>query len=386
MSLKILHLVVDDKFIDDAIDLFDTMKEFESSYWIVSDRSMAFFNYIKNKDKVKIVDSYTFLRKINNEFLFDVIVLHGLNSLPTELIIEINSNIKLVWFSWGYDIYSNLWPEKKMIKLQRVKSKDFIIRNYRVLNYSYFKYLIKNNFKLLMKRECFFKAIHRIDYYSGVFPEEYELIKQRNPIFRAKKISFNYPYREDICEESDNEDNWILVGNSSSYLLNHCDVFNRLKRCKEISKRVIFVPLSYGDKGLYLRNVLKKGRRMFGSMFHPIIEYIPYSEYKNMIKKCSVAIFNVEQQASVGNICICLSLGIKVFLPINSMGYKFFKKIGAIVYSIENDLFFEIDKKISSSDKKNNKDVVMAYFSFDNVRKRVIESFNLIEKDIKNGL
>lgn len=384
MSLRVLHLVVDDKFIDDAVVLFDSINSIDCTYWFVSNEINKKFRHIKSNKVVQInVDD--FLYNINVRKSFDVVVLHGFSSLSNRLILKINPDIKLVWFSWGYDIYSNMWPEKKLIKLDRIKSKNLFIRYSRELSFSYMKSLIKSLF-LNNSRKEFKKAIGRVDYYSGVFPEEFDMISENNAFFKAKKISFNYSRKtKSNTEELGTIDNWILIGNSSSYLLNHIDVFDRIKSYVESSNRKVLVPLNYGDLGYYRRHVLKCGIKTLGENFYPIVDFLTYSDYYNLLRKCSVAIFNIEQQAAVGNICMCLSLGIKVFLPIKSIGYKFFKRIGAVVYSIEEELLPEIHSDLSSESIRVNRAVVKNYFSFDVVKNRVIESFKLIENDVKNN-
>ena len=124
------------------------------------------------------------------------------------------------------------------------------------------------------ERQNFFDAIKRVDYFSGVFPLEYDLVR-KNPFFHAKQIFFNYPSSIGMkCEENLLTDlhpkgNSIQVGNSASILGNHRDTLWKIRHL-DLHDRKIITPLSYGGDPLYVSTVQKMGKRLFGEQFQPI--------------------------------------------------------------------------------------------------------------------
>ena len=59
-------------------------------------------------------------KDIQNENFADFIILHSLYSLPMDLVPIINKRIKVVWFSWGYDLYENTPPIEPIIKISNM--------------------------------------------------------------------------------------------------------------------------------------------------------------------------------------------------------------------------------------------------------------------------
>ena len=245
--------------------------------------------------------------------------------------------------------------------------------------------------KLLKRKEAarqdFINAVSRVDYFSGVFPTEYDMVKQQ-PFFLAKQILFNYNTKKGVFTESGiNRDlhpigNTIQVGNSANKLGNHRNTFWRLRHV-ELGKRKVFTPLSYGGDPLYVSTVCKMGKRMFGDNFVPLIDFMPYDEYTKMTKSVSVAIHNIIQQAAVGNILLNLWNGAKVFLPEESIGYQYFKSLGFRIFSIERELNQEnIDTRLDDKDIIDNRTLIIRYYSFDAIKEKVRNSFMQIQTDM----
>lgn len=384
-AMKVVHFVTDEKFINSAIELFESITWIDNTFYIVEGDEES-LSYIKNP-VVKSIKENEIETKILDEKFAEVIVMHSLGALPNDIIIKINKKIKLVWLSWGWDLYSNVWPEYKLIKIENRIKDSFtnVVYNWgrlfltvkRFLNYSLKGCIIKNH-KILFKN-----ALRRIDYYSGVYPIEYDLLLRDNKdVFKAQRIDFNYT-RKIKADAGWHKKNGILIGNSASCLLNHCDIFERLKSF-DLSKRQVFVPLCYetGNR-LYLSHVRREGYRIFGDSFVPVDNFMNFSDFCNFLKNCSVAIFDIEQQAASGTISLCLGLGMKVFLPQSSIPYSFYKGIGVRVYSIESELNEnELKEELLGEERISNREIVMSYFSYENVLNRVEKSFRRIYNDI----
>ena len=385
MKLSITHCITDDKFLDDAILMFDSIEWIENKYVIVSKKKSP-FKYLKSKDVISIIHPNDFQSIYKNEKSCDVLILHGLGVLPMHLIPLINRKIKVVWFSWGYDIYSNKWPQFKLINIpNRIKGnvvKLQLLNNLKLFAKAVLKYGLSG--KTLFK-----KAINRVDYYSGVFPIEYDLLKKYS-FFTAKRIDFNYTKPNVFCKENIELDpictgHNILVGNSASYYSNHMDSFNKIASLN-LRDRKIVVPLSYGNSFKYVNRVIEYGKKLFGHNFSPITDFIPFEAYNKLLKSCSIAIFNIEQQAAVGNILIAIWNGTKIFMPTDSIGYRHFNDIGIKIYPLHNRLSqTDIDTPIELSEIMANRYTIYRFYSFNMVRLKLEQSLKTILHDIQKG-
>lgn len=383
--MKVIHFITDEKFLNDTIDMFEDINELNNRYIMIVFGEDKPFEYITS-DKVEKIDISEINKIITNPNLCDVIVIHNLSSLPCELIKEINKKIKVVWFSWGFDTYSNKFPQFPLIKLKnRIKPKTINLR-YRIrLLHDSSRRITKELYKNKLKGRNYFKeAIQRIDYYSGVFPEEYDLIK-KNSFFHAKQVYFNYApsgqYNiEDIKTNIHPSANNIQVGQSSSSLANHRNTFWIIRNLN-LHNRKIIVPLSYNGDSLYKSTVTKMGYKLFGNNFQPLTTFLPKLKYQAIIKTISIAIFNLEQQSAVGNIIYNLWNGAKVFVPESSLNYKHFSNLGFHIFSIEKDLNQkEIDTPLSEKNIIMNRKLVIQHYSYEAIKNRTKNSFlNIIK-------
>lgn len=107
IMLRIVHCVFDQKFIDGVNEC--TQQNWDNchhEYLIVSKEQPLTF--IKHKEYIKFVrgcNSLDYIKKNN----IDAIVLHAFHALPSYIKRKIPSSKVVVWFSWGYDIYSPLF-------------------------------------------------------------------------------------------------------------------------------------------------------------------------------------------------------------------------------------------------------------------------------------
>ena len=386
MKQRIAHFLFDDKFAKCIFDIFDSIEEYESRYYIVT--TNISFNYIDSQ-KVEIIHPNNLLNILTDYSFSDIIVLHNFYVIPSKYISKIHPSIVVVWFSWGYDIYNNPFPDYPLIKIKNqeiatetsllAKLKDF----WRELKQDKNELIYYYRFGGKEKRKIFEAAVHRIDYYSGVFPEEYDLIKKRK-ILRAKPFLFNYVEKNDIyLKEALDEPilhpgNNIQVGHNGYAFLNHIDAFRRLSKFS-INNRKVICPLSYCAVPEYLQKVLDEGKLIFKENFVPILDFMPREKYLELLSSVGYIVLNVKRQCGVGNIMIGIWHGAKVFMPKNSMNYKHFIKMGVKVFTIEEDLNEkELNSGLTEDEIYNNRKIINDYYRFDRVRERLLESLNSI--------
>lgn len=342
--MRILHCVRDEKFIDDTIDVCESIvNNHEHTFVIFSNSIKAKFKYIKKVYKIRCCLSSDFLEYVNCNF--DVVIIHSLASVPFDKIRKIKNNIKVVWISWGFDLYTFPHPELSFIKIP--------------LYHEETKKLVKPSLKLyLQQKHALFhtlfnlsvirKNISRIDFFSGILPEEYELMK-RSSFFNAKRVQWHYTSMYTYTyEQIECHDNNILIGNSADPSNNHVDIFKAIKPFVHKNLKVI-VPLSYGGNSNYRKKVTALGDKLFGNQFVPILDFIPIEKYLRLISSCRNVIMGHERQQAIGNINESLRFGCRLFLFKSSMNFKHYSSLGFKIYTIEDDLRLlseVIDKEI----------------------------------------
>ncbi len=339
-KLHILHCIQDEKFIDNCvISRFEYFNDkVENKYVIVRrncTKPIIKFEYIKQTEYVIQLTNFQFLKFLKQSNI-DVVVLHNFTTLSCSIIYKIPSEIKVVWFAWGADLYYPI-AYKSFIEIPNLYGK---ITSRIAKNESRNLNGFLRNFKRLLFDYWVKKSVSRIDYFSGVIPQEYQHMKKL-PFFHAKEVVFSY---NALPSKSDSDMNFttakgdnILIGNSGDMTNNHLEIFEVLKTL-DLGKRKIFVPLSYSGSERYKALVKEKGREYWGDKFISMEDFMSYEEYLQVLSSCGIRIFGHERQQAMGNITIAWKQGCKIFLSETSMAYDFYKKLGVKFFTIQHDL------------------------------------------------
>lgn len=364
MKLKLLHIVTDDKFIDGAISLFECDERVDNNYIIIGKECP--FKYIKC-EKVHFVSDSNALDAINR---FDAVVIHSLPAIPLSIIGKINNHIKVVWFAWGYDIYEkpyNFIPQnlygprtKKYLWLSFLKRTLFKIR--------------KNEKEQEVKR---FKEVflRRIDYFSGVFPYEVDLLKQYHPLFHAQGVDFYYGSTTFFIPEDPDTNivhgkKNIIIGNSGNPTGNHLDALSSLSSVSLDNDTKIIIPLSYGGTDRYNLKVEKEFNKIAPGRVLILRNYMPFNEYIDIISSCRAAIFAHERQQASDNIFLQMMYGARVYLSESSYAYKYLKEIGFSIFSYQNDIRL-LNKELSEEEVMNNRRLLSSLYASSKLINRV---------------
>lgn len=365
----ILHFLFDDKFADYVINQFSGVDKSNSAFVLVTySKNIKYVNLL---DEVKFVDlsdensMNLLLDEVNN---YNAVVFHGLfHSWQEELLRKIPSNIKKAWYFWGGEIYGR----KDIIN-------TFLTPLSKIINFIHNLYSKKETQYFIPKQ--YFK---NIDYCLTSVEEEYELAKR---YFQSdfKFLWYTCYNIEETIGESliDNKcvgDN-IWIGNSATIENNYFDIFFKIKSLK-IGDRKIVVPLSYGAQWVK-RWSSKLGFLLFKDKFNPLIDFLPRVEYNRQMLGCSIMIQPHFRPQAHGNIITGLWLGMRVYLSEKCIEYKFFKRLGIIVFSIEKDLKSNnpnVLKKLSEEEHELNKSILNNIYGKKNVLlavNRIIENLN----------
>lgn len=353
--LKILHCVLDEKFIDSMIEVMDLFRTRSEHNFVCLSQVENPFNYIKQESRVKRIKNEDFLKFLNSGG-FDVVFIHSLFSLHPKLITEIPRTIKVVWLAWGYDIYEPIFYNRSLIHVSQL--------------YRPFTHLTKDVGYLANLKAVLFDIISRIrsfslrdawgriDYFSGVIPSEYDMIVNdpRNSFFRAQKIEWNYfslnsPCDENLINSPYVDGNNIQIGNSGDPTNNHLDIMKILRKYSLKGKN-IYVPMSYGGSRTYLAIVRKYGKYLWKRNFIPLVDFLPKEQYYKILGSSRYALFYHERQQAMGNIYTALWNGCMVFVSETSPVYKHLQKLGFLFFTIQHDL-----KRIENGDKLSDEEI-----------------------------
>lgn len=377
MKLKMLHIVRDDKFVDGAASLFETDSRVENTYILIGGAKK--FKYIRNTS-ILFVAPDKCIDYINT---FDVVVLHSLLAIPLENIKEIKSDTKVVWYAWGYDIYQKpydiipielLGPETKKFTRYRRFGRSISIKYIRKSLY------VKKHLK---------EALSRIDYFSGVFPYEFDLIKKYHSEFRAEPLDFYYgsdhffiPEQPDQVVKHGKKN--IIIGNSANKTGNHLDVLKVISGIDIDKEAKIIIPLSYNAKPYYVKQVESIAEKLAPGQVVSLRSFLPLDEYLSLISNCKTAVFAHERQQATDNIFMQLLYGARVYMSETSAAYTYLKKIGLNVYSLQSDLNL-FNKEMSDKDIMANRVILSSLYSSSKLIERVKNTNTMLIDKLKLG-
>lgn len=368
--------MLDEKFIDSMIIINKEVNyKCVHDYVCVTRTKREGYKYIHSAELVMNVREDEF-RQILKSGSYHSVIIHSLLALRPELIISIPKGIKVVWLAWGYDIYQPVYGHRAMITINNLYHKETLKnkRHYLLITLKDLLYRVK----AVRSNKLVETAISRFDFFSGVIPEEYGLIKEerRNSFFRAKPLVFQYGEIDSIIRKSNINQSFtlgsdILVGNSADETNNHLDAFNLLSHYVIGSKQVMSI-LSYAGTKDYVEVVEKRGRDIWGDSFIALKQFMKYQEYEKRMNGVGYGLFYLERQQAMGNIITLLWKGAMVFLSETSPLYVFFKKRGFGVFSIQNDLWrIEKDERLTREEQVINRELLLEHFSIENIKDKV---------------
>lgn len=396
MRLRILHIVPYEKYVYTEIGLWDKL-DVKNRYVSIEDIDDSII--VKDIDRIEKISSIDLTHILQISDTYDVVVFSSLSAYMYPYVLRVPKEKIVIWQSVGYDIYSGYEPYVPIVSIplyqpitaqficptqqgllpvvwkalkQKIKQ---VVRNK--------KYLQQQNLNLVRKREQA-DAINRIDYVSTVLRPEYDLLKS-NPLIRAKYFSFKYVVPPEVTNDyivNFAEAKYIQLGNSGDETNNHLDVLNQIKQRNIISP--LFVPMSYGGETNYKEYVIKQiGLQNPDSIVQA--QYVERNLYIELLHRCRVGVFGHIRQQALGNISLLMKQGCKVFLYKDSVAYKYFKELGAYVYSIEDDLSQEaIDTPLDEKQIAYNRSLFEN--EYDNVLKAVEKDICQIKKIINTRI
>lgn len=380
--MKILHLATDDKFLDHAFPVFEKVYPNANDVFVFTAKTPL--RHVKLKpDHIETKRDRFFYKKPKQSketySKYDLIVFHSLAPPTYPELANIPADTPTIWLGWGFDYYSELLTATSLyLENTREIHNRLISANPKRKAASVIKKLVR----LFWPRNSKTQAIERITIFSPVLSEEYQMVKSSRTWRSFPKFaSWNYGTMEDNLikgfEDGSVTGNAILVGNSATYTGNHAEAFELLHELQVQERRVV-APLSYGDPQL-AKELTSLGQEYFSDNFEPLMDFMPVQDYVAIIKKCGYVIMNHVRQQAVGNIVIMLYLGARVFVRQENPVYKFFRKSGVAISTVqelaENPEL--LSKPLTEEERAGNRAMVSDYWSRERAHERTRK---LVEK------
>lgn len=340
-SNAIVHIATDEKFIDAAYDIFELAYPHKNQFLILSNQGSSDIRYLSEDKIYYFIDLATDFIKEVEEFSKEacLIVFHGMTYHQALLVKEIKKkNKKYLWTVFGAEVYNN----EKIFRYGSVGKKTYkeFVFNFK----KWAKDVFRPYYYLIVKakdepKKVILDSFPKMDYVGILYKEELDNYLSLGIVKpEVKHIKFTY-YPLDIVLNSQsrfvNADN-ILFGNSASYTNNHLEAIELLKNL-DLKHHKIVTPLSYGNK-YYADKIIKYGNEILGSNFESLTEFLKLSEYQKVLQSCGIVIMNHYRQQAVGNVVNAIYLGAKVYLSNKNTLYRYLKRIGCHIFSIEEDL------------------------------------------------
>ena len=360
----IAHFVLDEKVTSQIIENFG--KNNNNSFFIVfSKQSIESLRFIGNPPQNLICfnEDLDDINRIIDKIDPNSLVVHAFHLEFARIILKIKKQLKIVWYTWGFDIYG----------LPRIKPHTYapITNNYlleRTPNLRLRRFILKNDFLRkvyfsINKNEVdrysiIFRSLKKVSYMSTYLKEDFLIFSKYYP----NHLRFIYcPFstleqyiagiKVNLVESPIN----ILVGNSNSPESNHLDVFHKINHTRLPEKTKIFTPLSYGDDDDYKEKILSHGKYLLDTKFVPLIDFMERSEYISILTSCSCGIFYHYRQQAMGNIIAMLYIGSRVYMSKINPAFNFFIKNDIKVYDFDEDFEKYYNTKLDIEQIRLNK-------------------------------
>lgn len=368
---RILHIATDEKFINAANFVFEKAFPESNTFLIVKPSANPVLRYVKAESNVEFIVQSSETRRliINRSRNYDVVVLHGVDSLKADVFLADEHKEKYWGIVWGAEVYNentlkvSLLGPKTTVLSQKLERRSLI----ETLKSLYRRVRTKDQSLAHVGKVS--AAISQLINIVSCFREEFDFFMDQKAIkANAKFIQFNYYPLEFLFKDESAriKGNNILVGNSASLTNNHLEAIDILSKLT-LSERRVYIPLSYGDSR-YAKEVTRYAKQRLPRNAEPVEGFLPLAAYNELISNCGIVVMNHYRQQAVGNILAAIYLGAKVFLNRTTL-YDFLKRLGCCIYLIEEDLVLDKNafQLLTESQVMHNRDILRREISLEKV-------------------
>jgi len=381
MDYNLIHICNDEKFINSAIEQFESAFPHNNSFYIVSSFYQDTFKYVKNNKITKSISEPDLLNLELNEN--DIIILHSLCPTFYDFVCKQNRKIKIICIFFGYEIYNDVYLnnfldiyDNETIRKCNLNPPSWI---YKIKEFIKLKTIFKDH-KYSLKRKL--NALERVNYFGIPYIEEYNKVSELTKIQKKQFIFWYYPIENiiDINAPIHLAKSKMLIGHSGTMTCNHLDVFLKLQDIN-FKMESLVLPLNYGDIE-YIELVKKVASQYFQQNVIFLESFMPLDEYNLILSSIKVAILNNKRQQAIGNTIALLWFGAKVFLSEKNTFFHFLKRNKIIVFSYENELNLDLLKNgLSMEEIKYNRQLLLENLNSEYLKNILInEILNINER------
>lgn len=290
------------------------------------------------------------LNKMIDYSQISVVIVHLVTFQKERFILKhVSADVPVIWWVYGGDLY-NYFLYRHGYALYAPQTLPFVLLKQREANIK--KKIVDYLYRPIVDK----RFLRRI---KGIIPCEQpdydlacELLDRKLDLVnispRSKTNELPFADGEDIC-----------VGHSASMTNNHLYALEILKRIP-LEKSKLVLPLSYNVQSEnYKEVVMTQYCQYFGDKVSFLLDYQSYDEYKKGYLNYKVAFYPCWRQEALGNIFICLQLGVRVFLSIHNPCYQYFKKLGYYIYAMEDIKGAESLTPLPIEEKEHNRNLYL---------------------------
>lgn len=343
----ILHLIAYEKFTEDFIKrinhLFDKSEHLFLVFGEKPDdgiKSVSAKNVVYSRDFSNKLSCGLFLMR--NILTANKVIIHALFLsdvyLRLLLLLQPIAGNKYFWNIWGYDLYNAYWGREKTVAREKLRIR-FISK---------------------------LKAV-------GYIPGDYEFLRKHyitDAKFYLASYSYDFFTPEVEVAEADKQTINILLGNSATEECQYEKAIDMLEKYADKPIKVKCV-LSYPKENLkYREKIIEYGHKKLGDKFMPLVDFMTYEKYTELLSGIDIAIFNHNRQQALGNIASLLYLGKRVYINPENACKGYFEQMGARVFSTEDLSEEDICKSDCIELKDINRKAIDEFFSDEQFKER----------------
>lgn len=382
--MLILHIVRDEKFIDNAVRYFELAYEGMNQLLVLERDSQEQNSFIKStipQARYPLRDETDLAPILKETLRADLLVFHGMDLHQARIVNSLPPGKHVLWLYLGFEVYNQL-PEFAVRNLGRETARIAPPQMHRKLFYLkwWLNHALGRFHRAPVNHRGLLKAMNRAQWFGSFLSEDWDYIRSVVPL-KCKRIWFMYYDIEAILGELMNasaEGQNIWLGNSATPENNHVEALEILSKM-DLSGGNIICPLSYGNPN-YAQRVVEVATRLVPGKFMALKAFMPRNEYNKFMLTCSGVVMNHRRQQAVGNVVTALWLGCRLFMSEKSTVYQQFKNMGLHLYSVENDLrnWKGCMTSLSEQERGHNRKILLKEYTHNAVSSRMHEALKEI--------
>ena len=352
----ILHLLQDEKVTNRLIANFEEALPEQNIYVCIVPQDDYKLRFI-DTGRYDVIIQVEGSQSVVDCSLVDKVFIHFLTLSKIDFCNKyIKKSAIIYWGLWGADLYNRLLFGRGY--------KLYASINYKSDFKATFLDLLRTVKHRLIYDKKYVEFINQRVTYIGGLDCDFNLV--RRYLLQTKKKHFTLSaYGIDeilgphlVGKMVDDGQNVLLCGNSASYTNNHNYLIKCLKTLTDGVSPVKMI-LSYGGDNNYINKVIKTGKKNLGDCFIPITEFLPLSEYNNLMSSARICVYGSWRQEAVGNIIISLYLGAKVYISRYSPLLEDLRSLGYTIFVLEDATRESFYEKIEYADQIKNRNIAL---------------------------